>query len=286
MFGFHKKKSDASQNAQNTNTNNMAGQATSEKIISDEFMRYYAPYMLPDFKYEPRPESEMPQFDDIRLGILAYQVELRRKEDIHAGPTLAGREIYANLLEMLKTEKGVHVESLLAVIGSAGGYECMNGIMTALNAVLSGGYPLSAAGALSIYIVENKNGEKNLFGDRAGIEFSSFYMTAAKIPASPWDKLKPLSEKAAQTCGTPEYWQTPFDDKVGKSPRELSEMFRGKFETTFKVFCRYPQERMLAWAVAARLAVEQASSVIAPDGKETALSILAEYGWRTSHFIG
>lgn len=286
MFGFHKKKDDASQNDQNANTNNTEAAEAATKSISEEFMRNYAPYMMPNFKYEPRPESEMPQFDDRRLGILAYQVELRRKEDVHAGSTLAGREIYANLLEMLTTEKGVHIESLLAVIGSVGGYECMNGIMTVLNAVLADGYPLAAAGALSIYIAETKNGEKNLFGDRAAMEFASFYMTAAKISEPPWDKLKPLSAKAAQTCGSPEYWETPFKEQIGTSPKELSEAFRGKFETTFKVFCRYPQERMLAWAVVAQLAVEQASSVITPNGKETALSILAEYGWRTSHFIG
>ena len=282
MFGFHKKKGDN----KNANTNNSAEPEAAAKKISEEFMRNYAPYMLPDFKYEPRKESEMPKFDDQKLGVLAYQVELRRREDIHAGSSLAGREIYANLLEMLKTEKGVHIESLLAVIGAAGGYECMNGIMTALNAVLAVGYPLAAAGALSIFIAESKNGEKNLFGDRVAMEFASFYMTAAKISEPPMDKLQPLSAAAAQTCGSPEYWETPFKERVGASPRELSEAFRGKFETTFKIFCRYPQERMLAWAIAAQFAVEQANSVITPNGKETALSILAEYGWRTSHFIG
>lgn len=256
---------------------------TNEQQINELFMRAYAPYMLPDFKYEPRLESEMPQFEDKKLGILAYQVELRRKEDIHAGSTLAGREIYANLLEILKTEKGVHIESLLAVIGSVGGFECMSGIMTALNVVLESGYPLSGAGALSIYICENKNGEKNLFGDRAAMEFASFYITAAKISKPPWDTLKPLSEKAAQTCGSPEYWLTPFDDRVGKSPKEISGIFRGRFETTFKVFLRYPQERMLAWAFAAQLAVDKAREIV---GLDTAMNILSEFGWRTSHFIG
>lgn len=259
---------------------------TEEQRINEIFTRAYAPYKLPDFTYSPRSEDEMPQFDDRKLGVLAYQVELRRKEDIHAGSTLAGREIYANLLEMMKTEKGVHIESLLAVIGAVGGYECMKGIMTALNAVRIGGYPLAAAGALSIYVAENNTGEKNLFGDRVGIEFASFYMTAAKIPNPPWDKLKPLSVRTAQTCGTPEYWETPFKDQIGASPKELSDAFRGKFETTFKVFCRYPQERMLAWAIAAQLAVEQASKVISPDGFKTAMSIISEYGWRTSHYIG
>lgn len=252
--------------------------------IREEFMRAYAPYMLPGFRYEPRAESEMPQFEDRRLGVLAYQVELRRKEDIHAGAKLAGHEIYANLIEILKTEKGVHIESLLAVIGSMGGHECMRCINAALTGTLKAGeYPLSAAGALSIFICENNNGELNMFGDRVAMEFASFYMTAAKISEPPRDKLNPLSERAASLCSSPEYWKTPYDDMVGKSPRELAEMFRVRFEDTFKVFCRYPQERMLAWAMAAQLAVEQASKVIE---KETALSILAEYGWRTSHFVG
>lgn len=265
---------------------------TDTERINYIFTRAYAPYELSDFKYEPRSESELPQFDDKKLGILAYQVELRRKEDIHAGSTLAGREIYANLLEMLKTEKGVHIESLLAVIGSLGGFECMSGIMYGMNEVVQSGFvkdgmvmPIIGE-ALSIYICGTQSGESYLFGDKAAREFCSFYMTAAKSSEPPFDVLKPLSVHAAQTCGTSEFWKTPFDDKVGKSPRDISEIFRGKFETTFKVFCRYPQERMLAWAIAAQTAVEQASSVITPNGKETALSILTEYGWRTSHYIG
>lgn len=260
---------------------------TNEEQINELFMRTYAPYSLPDFKPPIRSIDEFELDDEPdgdKLRILAHTVDAKRAEDPLVGAKLAGREIYANLIEMLKTDKGVHIESLLAVIGAVGGYECMNGIMTALNATLAAGnYPLSAAGALSIFICESNNGELNLFGDRVAMEFASFYMTAAKISEPPWDKLKPLSEKAAKLCGSPEYWKTPFDDKVGKSPRELSEIFRVRFEETFKVFCRYPQERMLAWAMAAQLAVEQAGKVIE---KETALSILAEYGWRTSHFIG
>lgn len=260
--------------------------------INEEFTRVYAPYELPDFKYEPRSENELPQFDDKRLGVLAYQVELRRKDDIHAGSSLAGREIYANLIEMLKTERGVHIESLLAVIGAVGGFWLMRAVMEGMKAVINSGIvagenTVAVVGeALSIYICGTKSGENYLFGDKIAREFCSFYMTAAKSSEPPFEALKPLSVHAAQTAGSPEYWKTPFDDKVGRSPRELSEMFREKFFEIFDVYCRYPQERMLAWAIAAQTAVEQASSVITPNGKETALSILAEYGWRTSHFFG
>lgn len=268
------------------------GKKADAERINEIFTRAYAPYELPDFRYEPRSESELPQFDDKKLGILAYQVELRRKEDIHAGSTLAGREIYANLIEALKTEKGVHIESLLAVIGAAGGFWLMRAVMQGMKAVVdsgvvSGGNVIAEIGeALSIYICETKGGEAYLFGDKIAREFCSFYMTAAKSSEPPFDALMPLSNRSAQTAGTSEYWQTPFDDKIGKSPRELSELFREKFFEIFDIFCRYPQERMFAFAIAAQLAVEQASNVISPDGKETALSILAEYGWRTSHFFG
>lgn len=265
---------------------------TNEERINELFTRAYAPYELPDFEYVPRAENEMPRFDDRKLGVLAYQVELRRKEDIYAGAKLGGQEIYANLLEMLKDDKGVHVESLFAVIGAVGGFWCMRSIMQGMNAVIQSGFVkdgmiLPVVGeALSIYICGTKSGESYLFGDKVAREFCSFYMTAANSPEPPFDALKPLSVHASSTCGTPEYWQTPFDNTVGKSPRELSEMFREKFFEIFEVYCRYPQERMLAFAMAAQKAVEHASSVITPNGKETALSILAEYGWRTSHFIG
>ncbi|MDE6733650.1 MAG: hypothetical protein K2J77_12360 [Oscillospiraceae bacterium] len=257
--------------------------------INEIFTQAYAPYELPGFKYEPRSESEMPQFEDKRLGILAYQVELRRREDIHAGATLAGREIYANLIEMLKTEKGVHIESLLAVIGSVGGFWSMRAIMQGLNAVLESGVvkgdtALAVAGeALSIYLCTTNSGEGYMFGDKIAREFCSFYMTAAKSSEAPFDVLQPLSARASSTCGSPEYWATPFDDKVGKSPREISEIFRERFYNIFELYCRYPQDRMLAFAIAAQLAVEQAAKIIE---KETALSLLAEYGWRTSHFVG
>lgn len=53
---------------------------TDEQQINEHFTRAYAPYELTDFKYEPRPESEMPRFDDKKLNVLAYQAELRRRK--------------------------------------------------------------------------------------------------------------------------------------------------------------------------------------------------------------
>ena len=287
MFGFFKKK-DTPEPQKNTRSDN--GTDTKMKTLNEAFMRCYAPYTLPYFKFTPRGIGDIP-LDDVpdseKLRILAHEVDIQREKDPYIGAKLAGQEIYANLLEMLKTEKGVHIESLLAVIGAAGGYECMYGIMnTFYNIIDEPGLTVAAGGALSIFVAETKGGGKFLFGDRVGNEFCLFCMNAAKTSEPPTEALKPLSARAAATAGTPEYWQTPFDDKVGSSPKELSDMFCGKFNVTFKTFCLYPQERMIAWSIAAQLAVEQASKVISPDGFGTAMSIISEYGWRTSHFIG
>lgn len=285
MFGFSKKKGGSPENKEAANDTD-----AKVKALNDAFIRLYAPYTLPGCKLTPRDINEIP-LDGVPdaevLRVLAHQVDIQRETDPLVGAKLAGREIYANLLEMLKTEKGVHIESLLAVIGSVGGYECMNGIMTVFNKLLAElGLSVTVGGALSIFIAETEDGGKYLFGDCAGNEFCLFCMNAAKTPEPPIEALKPLSARSASTAGTPEYWQTPFDDKVKSSPKELAEMFRGKFDTTYRTFCLYPQERMVAWSIAAQLAVEQASRVISPNGFETAMSIISEYGWRTSHFIG
>lgn len=255
--------------------------------INEEFTRLYAPYTLPDFKPTARSMDELPEIDEPdgdKLRILAHEVDVKRAQDPYVGAKLAGREIFANLIEMLKNEKGVRIESMLAVIGAMGGYECMSGIMSAFNAVVASGIPLAeAGGTLSIFIVEYKSGEKLLLGDRAGNQFSAFCMNAAKLSEPPFEALKPLSERAAKAGGTPEYWETPFNKTVGCTPKELSEAFRGKFETTMNIFCRYPQDRMLAWSVAAQITVEKAREVV---GLDTAMGILSEFGWRTSHYIG
>lgn len=259
----------------------------SEKQLNEEFTRYYAPYTLPDFKPSVRSMDELPPIDDPdsdKLRILAHEVDARRGQDPFVGVKLAGRELYANLVEMLKSDKGVRVEAMLAVIGAVGGYECMSGIMSALDNVLGSGVPLAVAGeALSIYIVNSKSGERFLLGDKAGNQFCTFCMNAAKLPEPPIEALKPLSVRAAQTGGAPEYWETPYNKTVGCSPKELSEAFRGKFEVTMNTFCRYPQERMLAWSIAAQMTVEKAREVI---GLDAAMGIISEFGWRTSHYIG
>lgn len=244
----------------------------------------YAPYLVEGFQPVPREYDDIllldPEHPELRNMALA--VDAHRAENPYAGASIAAREIFLNLTNWLKNDKGVRIESLLAVLGAIGGRECQRGIITALKALTDerGSAP---SGLLSIFIVDTESGEKYILGDKIANEFCSFYMTAAKDNTYPFEVLKPLSAKCAGAVGTEEYWITPFGEIVPESPKALADCVDGKFEVTFGTYCRYPHERMMAMALAAQRAVDEAVNFMP---KERAMAILAEFGWRTSHYIG
>lgn len=252
--------------------------------IQLRFNLKYAPYLVDNFKDKPRDFNDIPPLDPPQRRNMALAVDEQRAEHPYVGADMAAKEIFLNLTNWLNGEKGVHAETLLAVLGAIGGRECLRGIITALKALAAESNGASMPlGSLSIFIVDTEGGEKYILGDKIANEFCSFYMTAAKDNTYPFEVLKPLSAKCAGAVGTEEYWITPFGEYVSDDPKALADCFEGKFEVTFATYCRYPHERMMAMALAAQKAVDEALKFMP---KDRAMSILAEFGWRTSHYIG
>ena len=245
-----------------------------------QFLLCYAPYQIKDYVIKPRTYEEIPDFEPDKpyLRTLAFQVDQKRTEDPLVGAKLAGKEILTNLLNWMKTDRGVHAESLLAVLGALGGTEISRGIMQAAKSITQ---PMSLFG-LGIMIVDANDGQRYLLGDRPANETVSFCFTAMRDRLDIEKYFKPLSEKTAASVGTAAFWDTPYQNMVGKNPKELAALFHGKFEFSFSVYTRFPQERMLAYAIAAQQAVVQTDGVLEWD---TALGILSEYAWKTSHYI-
>lgn len=230
--------------------------------------------------------SNLPKSDPQLLSFIR-EINLKRKSDPFIGAKIAGEEIYINLIEALKTENGVHAETLLAIIGALGGHECINSFFLALRSVVSDNSPektkeKGAAGLLDILMVETDHGETFIMGDRIGNIFMSFYCTAANDNTINTSVLSELSTKVASQIGNDDYWKTSFNDYIPESPKKLLDMFEGKFENSLKLYCFSPQERMIAFAVAAQKTVQQAKKIM---DKQRALDIIADYGWRTSHFL-
>ena len=88
------------------------------------------------------------------------------------------------------------------------------------------------------------------------------------------------SEICAKNMGSPEYWETSVN--LPLSPRTIAEGFAAQFSGLLDSYTRYPLERVMAYAFAAIELLRQSEKAMK---KERALEILAEYGWRTSHFI-
>lgn len=272
------------------------GEKTDASASGTEFLRrfteQYAPYTLKDYVIKERAYDEIPQIDEDHpmLRSMAHQVDLKRSQDPMVGAKLASQEIYINLTNMLKDDKGVHAETLLAVLASVCGKLCVQGIMNTLDNMVSKSVPdrkkllYAIASLMQIMIVETKSGEAYIMGDRIGNEFMLCYNNAVAEQGD-LQKLVPVAQKTAGLVGSEEYWKTLFDGLVRHSPRELADRFTGVFEITYRTYCRFPQERMIAAALAAQRAIRELTDQRVME-KEKAAFIFSEYGWRTSHYWG
>lgn len=273
------------------------GQKSSNSVSGTDFLRMYAeqyaPYTLKDHVIKERSYDEIPLIDEKhpQLQSVAHRIESMRSQDPMIGAKMASQEIYMNITNMLKDDKGVHAETLLAALASIGGRACVQGVMNTLENMVSADSPdkkkliYSLATILSIYICETKSGDAYILGDRIGNEFTIFYKNALAGKGDVQD-LVPISRKTAELAGSEErYWETPFDEIIKLSPQKFADSFNNVFEITFKTYCRFPQERMLAVAFAAQKAVRELTDNHIME-LEKAASIIAEYGWRTSHYWG
>lgn len=272
------------------------GEKTDNSISGIEFLQkfteQYAPYTIKDYVIKERAYDDIPQIDENHpmLRSVAHQVDLKRSQDPMVGAKIASQEIYVNIVNMLKNDKGVHAETLLAVLASVCGKLCVQGIMNTLDNMISKSVPdrkkllYTIASLMQILIVETKNGEAYIMGDRIGNEFMLCYSNSIAEQGD-IQKLMPIAKKTAELVGSEDYWKTPFDELVHHSPRELADKFSGVFEITYRTYCRFPQERMIAVALAAQKAINEVVNQHVIE-KEKAASIISEYGWRTSHYWG
>ena len=91
----------------------------------------------------------------IFMGVLGQ----KRHEDPTAGARIGGKELVQRLLEALKEERGVHIESLLTCLGALAGYACQ---MTPRAALIEAqGIPEDKV----FMIMTSKAGERFFFGD-------------------------------------------------------------------------------------------------------------------------
>lgn len=207
-----------------------------------------------------------------------------RSEHTFTDAVTASRKIYIDIAKALRNEKGIRAETLLAAIASVGGRVCINSIIDTVDSMVIKDARerkrliLETAGNLGITAVESGNGFY-MTGKRIEDEFSVF-MGNAISGSIGRDVLNGILRKISGLAGKDSYWETSFDSIVNVSPEKLADMFDGKFDEVFEMYCHFPQEKMIAVSFAAQSAVNE---IIKHNifGIEKAAGIIAEYGLRT-----
>lgn len=110
----------------------------------------------------PAPPSGGGHNDDLKLhpghqAVLRHLAEQEGKEP-HIREQLAGRILFDLVCQIVADERGVRIETLLAVLASVGGQEC-------LLPLLEQAPPDATPEQLGLMFVEGKDGETYVFGD-------------------------------------------------------------------------------------------------------------------------
>ena len=251
------------------------------------FKSKHSPHLLKG-SIPKRSLKEILRYEDNPILVSAiYTFDLKREENPFIGAIVVGVDIYVTLSEWLKDNEGeINVEKLMAIIGSIGGQECVNGIINTVRSIVNDTSPdrsreKFALELLGITYAESEDEEQYVIGEQIDDVFSYFCETAISENEVSKDKLRNLSSEITSKINTDDYWKTSFSETIKESPKELSALFHKKFEKTFHIYCNFPYERVYAFGFAVKLAI----NLIKPSiNRQKALSILTEFGLRTAHY--
>ena len=249
----------------------------SDDALKAKFYLRFSPFAIKGFEMPERFTDDEPvPEDETVFRTVKRNLGEQLKTDPLVCAKFVSRRILDRLAEDLKEDDGtINAVKLFAVLGAVAGYELMRGIVSSVS-----DFTPDELARMKIMIIGMKNGENYLMGDLVGNQFINFYFSAAQDNTLSIEPLMKQSEICAKNIGTPAYWETSLD--LGMTPLVIAENFGARFNGLLETYTRYPLERVVAYALAAVELIRQSEKAMK---KERALEILAEYGWRTSHFI-
>lgn len=221
------------------------------------------------------PEFKEPQMDP-KTEALIHAIRERSKEDPLVGAKLGGKEIFQRLLDCMKNEKGVHIESLLCALGALAGYSCQANLRAQ---ALAKGMPETAA----FQIIATNDGKQYFFGDPlnnalAGNQHSVWGLAAGAAQQAGANELPDLNEIFQHTIsvlggeqfGIP---RIPANNRAGDTPINYLKTIWPSFFPTVKLFCPNPADWPILYSLAIQEAIEVGKSIIDPS---LALKIVME----------
>lgn len=183
------------------------------------------------------------------------------------GAKIAGKEINQRLISCLKTEKGVHIESLLCALGSLAGYSCQSSLRAL--AIEKGQHENSV-----FNIVKTTDGKQYFFGDAlnqvlAESHSSVWTFSAAGAQDAGCKELPDVFDifkYVSHVVGTKDFGilRLPEEHQPHHSPIEYLKFFWPNLLSVLKQFCQHPSEWPIAFSIEIQNIIFRGKEVIDP----------------------
>lgn len=225
-------------------------------------------------KSQPNP-TQVKQLDPAAAALMRA-IEEQRKTDPLIGAKLGSKEVNQRLINAMKNEKGVHVESLLCALGALAGYACQANLRAQ---ALEKGMPETAA----FTVIDTADEKKYFFGDPLNqvLSESQYSVWGLAVGAAQHNGCSSLPDIAeifghvSKTVGGVEFGipRIPDGHQPGDTPINYLKVLWPSLLPTIKQFCQKPSEWPILLGLAIQEIMDMGKGVIAPD---LALKIVME----------
>jgi hypothetical protein len=214
--------------------------------------------------------------------IFMNAIKEKSKEDPLISAKIGAKEVYQRLLEGMKTEKGVQIESILCALGSLAGYSCQASLRAQ---AMEKGIPVN-----SIFVIMNTtNGKQYYFGDPLnsyliGNEHSIWALAAGAAQhngCKEFPDINEIAEYNVQVLGSDKFGilRVPENHKPQDIPINYVTSLWPALLPTVKLFCQKHSEWPILFGLAIQEAIYAGKTIIDP---ELALKIVMESAFSMS----
>lgn len=196
------------------------------------------------------------------------QMNEMRKEDPLIGAKMGSKEIFARLINALKDSRGVHIETLLCILGSLAGYSCQAALRREL--IETKGFSEDQV----FVIIDCKDGSKYYFGDRINQPLLSDQYSVWSLAAGAVQHLgitktidvQEIFKYVSETVGSSTYGipRIPEGHKPGDLPINFVRSLWPKLLPVVEKFCSEPNEWPIMYGLALQEVITFGKDVIDP----------------------
>ncbi len=220
------------------------------------------------FEFFRKKEARLPSDEASKLAALKSAIEVQKKTDPLVGLKIGAKEVNQRLINGLKNEKGVHIESFHTVLGSLAGFSCQMSLREEL-----ADQARASSEKVVLAVASGADGKKYYFGDSlnkplAESQYSIWSLAAGaaqKLGATVPDVGEIFAHVAAtvggDAFGIP---RIPDDHSPGDLPLNYLKVIWPSIFPVVAQFSDKPSEWPILFGIAIQEAIMMAKGVIDP----------------------